>query len=85
MISRGDLVGALVCGPKRDGEAYAPDEYDALVELAHGVGTTFDTLSTTRPDVDRETEEKLDLILAKLTVLDARNGGQARGRPDNAS
>jgi hypothetical protein len=85
MISRGRLVGTLVCGPKRDGEAYAPDEYDALVELAHGVGTTFDTLSTTRPDVDRETEEKLNLILAKLTVLDARNGGPARGRPDNAS
>ena len=45
MISRGDLVGALLCGPKRDGEAYAPDECDALLALARGVGTALDTLS----------------------------------------
>jgi hypothetical protein len=37
MAARGRLVGALVCGPKRDGEAYAPDETDALGALAHGV------------------------------------------------
>ena len=46
MISRGDLVGALICGPKRDGEAYAPDESEALLALAHGVGTALDTLSS---------------------------------------
>jgi len=44
MISRGRLVGALVCGPKRDGETYAPDEVDALLALAHGVGGTLDVL-----------------------------------------
>ena len=38
MISRGDLLGALLCGPKRDGEGYAPDESDALLALARGVG-----------------------------------------------
>jgi hypothetical protein len=69
MISRGRLVGTLVCGPKRDGDAYAPDEYEALVELTHGVGTTFDTLSSVRSDLAAETEEKLDLILAKLATL----------------
>ena len=46
MISRGDLVGALICGPKRDGEVYAPDESEALLALAHGVGTALDTLSS---------------------------------------
>ena len=47
MISRGDLVGALICGPKRDGEAYAPDESEALLAVAHGVGTALDaTLSS---------------------------------------
>jgi hypothetical protein len=46
MISRGVLVGALICGPKRDGEAYAPDESLALLSLAHGVGTALDTLSS---------------------------------------
>lgn len=44
MASRGRLVGALVCGPKRDGEAYAPDESEALSALAHGVGSALDVL-----------------------------------------
>lgn len=44
MASRGRLIGALVCGPKRDGEAYAPDESEALAALAHGVGSALDVL-----------------------------------------
>lgn len=44
MASRGRLVGALVCGPKREGEAYAPDETEALAVLAHGVGGALDVL-----------------------------------------
>jgi hypothetical protein len=44
MISRGDLVGALICGPKHDGESYAPDESEALLALAHGVGMALDAL-----------------------------------------
>jgi hypothetical protein len=39
MISRGDLVGVLVCGPKSDGESYA------LLTLAHGVGSALGALS----------------------------------------
>jgi len=35
----------LVCGPKRNGETYAPDERDALLQLAHGVA--FDALRLT--------------------------------------
>jgi GAF domain-containing protein len=70
MISRGRLVGTLICGARRDGEAYAPDEYDALVQLAHGVGTTFDTLSSVRAGAARGTEAKLDLILAKLAAIE---------------
>ncbi|MDP9024943.1 MAG: hypothetical protein M3N13_06210, partial [Candidatus Eremiobacteraeota bacterium] len=42
MVSRGTLMGVLVCGQKRDGEAYAPDESSALLALAHGVGTALD-------------------------------------------
>ncbi|HVA29302.1 MAG TPA: PDZ domain-containing protein [Candidatus Baltobacteraceae bacterium] len=44
MAARGRLVGALVCGPKRDGEAYAPDETDALGVLAHGVAGALELL-----------------------------------------
>lgn len=46
MISRGRLIGALVCGPKRDGETYAPDESDALLTLSHGVGGALDVLDS---------------------------------------
>jgi hypothetical protein len=40
----GSLLGALVCGQKRNEEAYAPDEIDALRELTHGVGLALWTL-----------------------------------------
>jgi hypothetical protein len=37
MIARGRLIGALVLGPKRSGESYAPDESNAIMQLAHEV------------------------------------------------
>ncbi|MGR4064136.1 MAG: hypothetical protein ACLQPV_01650 [Vulcanimicrobiaceae bacterium] len=66
MISRGALVGALVCGPKRDGEAYAPDESDALLALAHGVGTALDTLSL------RSEAEAVPLQQTLLRILETQ-------------
>jgi GAF domain-containing protein len=70
MISRGRLVGALVCGAKRDGEAFAPDEYDALTALAHGVGTALDTLSNGKTGASAE--QKLDSIIEMLASLGSR-------------
>lgn len=34
----------LVCGPKGSGETYAPDERDALLQLAHGIAVAFDAV-----------------------------------------
>jgi hypothetical protein len=62
MFSRGALVGVLVCGAKPNGESYAPDESDALLVLAHGVGTTLDVLSAQR-------DGSSDLVLRKLDEL----------------
>jgi hypothetical protein len=45
MVARGQLVGALVLGPKRSGESYAPDESDAIMQLAHEVGSALHILS----------------------------------------
>jgi len=45
MIARGRLVGALLLGPKRSQESYAPDESDAIEDLAHHVGGVLDVLS----------------------------------------
>jgi hypothetical protein len=41
LVARGNVVGVLSCGEKRSGEAYAPDELDALESVAHGVGTAL--------------------------------------------
>jgi len=69
MISRGGLIGALICGPKRDGEAYAPDESEALVALAHGVGTALDTVSSQSDGVIESIRETQALMLQELQKL----------------
>jgi hypothetical protein len=69
MISRGDLVGALICGAKRDGEAYAPDESAALLALAHGVGTALDTLSSRSNGAIESIRETQALMLQELQHL----------------
>jgi hypothetical protein len=52
MISRGVLLGILVCGAKNRGDAYAPDECEALAKLAHGVGTALDAAASDHGDVE---------------------------------
>jgi len=42
MLSRGELRGALVCGPKREADPYAPDEIATLATLAQSVGAALD-------------------------------------------
>jgi hypothetical protein len=69
MISRGVLVGAFICGPKRDGEAYAPDESQALLSLAHGVGTALDTLSSQSDSVMESIRQTQALMLQELQSL----------------
>lgn len=48
MVARGRLVGALVLGPKRSQESYAPDESAAVAQLAHSLASTLDVLSLKR-------------------------------------
>jgi len=44
MVSRGRLIGALLLGPKRSQESYAPDESDAIEDLADHVASVLDVL-----------------------------------------
>jgi hypothetical protein len=67
MLSRGHLVGALVCGPKIDGDSYAPDESNALSELAHGVGMALDLL-------DDKSRNSSTIVLERLAELSDRIG-----------
>jgi hypothetical protein len=52
MSARGLLVGILVCGAKRHGEPYAPDECDALAKVARGVGDALDALTAGRGQLE---------------------------------
>jgi hypothetical protein len=69
MISRGQLVGALVCGPKIDGDSYAPDESNALFELAHGVGTALHLLQDRRQDDSHLVIERLDRLDRRIDQI----------------
>jgi len=44
LFARGRITGFLVCGPKSVNESYAPDERDALSQIARGVAAAFDSL-----------------------------------------
>jgi hypothetical protein len=66
MISRGQLIGALICGAKRYGETYAPDESEALQAIAHGVGSALDVLESHRGVQERNVSELADAIAARL-------------------
>jgi hypothetical protein len=66
MMSRGRLIGALVCGPKSDGESYAPDESNALYELAHGVGTALDLLGDRRDETVDGVSRRLDELSRRI-------------------
>ena len=44
LIARGRLIGVLLLGPKRSQESYAPDESDAIADLADRVGAVLDVL-----------------------------------------
>lgn len=77
--SRGRLLGVLVCGPKRAGEAYAPDELDAILAVALGVGSALDVMTNRGDGYRREILEGqaaiLDLqqqMLAELRRISAK-------------
>lgn len=70
MLVRGRLVGAVVCGPRQRGEAYAPDEVEALSEFAHGVGSAFDSIERSESQNQRvdATAEELRALRASIEV-----------------
>jgi len=44
MIARGQLLGVILCGQRFGGEAYAPDDMDALAVFSQGIGSAYDSL-----------------------------------------
>lgn len=50
MTARTELVGFIVCGPKRDHTHYLPEEVETLCALAHRAGSAYAWL-TVRPEI----------------------------------
>jgi hypothetical protein len=69
MISRGEVVGVLVCDSKPSGETYAPDEKEALCEVAHGVGAALDVLHTSHDGTQRQIVSRLSQISSDIREL----------------
>ncbi|MBV9271992.1 MAG: hypothetical protein JO165_12940 [Candidatus Eremiobacteraeota bacterium] len=65
LMSRGALMGILVCGPKRGGEGYAPDEAEALAYVAQAVGSALGTL----PSANANSSTAIDDLRAGIAEI----------------
>jgi hypothetical protein len=68
----GQLLGALVCGRRENGESYAPDEIAMLRNVTHEIGTELHAIRA------RETAELLRAVTAGTIDVDAARVRLAR-------
>ena len=69
MIARGRLIGVLQLGERAGGEAYAPDEVEAISQFAHGIGSALDSLSITNGSSGATLEHALTLMSESIAAL----------------
>jgi hypothetical protein len=72
MSAGGTLIGALVIGPKRLGESFAPDERDAVAAVAHGVGTALALLGSASAPAAHAPAASLETLVAAIEALPDR-------------
>lgn len=82
MLARGRLAGVIALGQRAGGEAYAPDEVEALSQFAQGVGTSLDVLS--EADADALTALR-DGIVSAMTSMQEAIINELRAQPKPAS
>ena len=80
LTARGDLVGILVCGERRERQKYAPDEDKALSVLARSVGSTLDGLRRERRDGLKAALE--DLRVGMVETREALWSGREARSPE---
>jgi hypothetical protein len=66
MVARGNMHGALVLGPKRSSESYAPDEADNIMHVAHGVASALEIGAAHGNGVMERIEELLETLPDRL-------------------
>ncbi len=71
MLARGRLLGVLVLGLKRSGESYAPDESDAIAQLAHDAGSALDVLSMKKDNVIDSMRSEVHAMYEAIKALPA--------------
>ena len=82
MLARGRLAGIIALGQRAGGEAYAPDEVEALSQFAQGVGTALDMLS--EGEADALTALR-DGIVSAMTSMQEAIINELRAQPKPAS
>ena len=82
MLASGRFVGALILGPKRSGESYAPDESEAILQLAQSIAATLDIMSTRVPGINDAlltAVQDLSHDIRSLRAVLGPNGGAKPG------
>jgi hypothetical protein len=79
MAAGGRLLGALVVGPKRLGESFAPDERDAIAALAHGVGVALALLSASTAPAESSHPLPIETLVAAIEALPDALAAKLRG------
>ena len=69
MVARARLIGLIVLGPRRSGEAYAPDESDAIAHLAHSLGAALDVLFSQADDSNGALRDSIEAIARAVSSL----------------
>lgn len=70
MLARGRLLGVMLLDERPTGEAYDPDEVDALMQVAHAVAAALDSLDAAPRNGDLQS--RLDEIRNLLVELTGR-------------
>ncbi|HEY6450625.1 MAG: hypothetical protein WAJ94_08325 [Candidatus Cybelea sp.] len=80
MTARGQLLGVVVLGTRRSGEAYAPDEISAISQLAASMGPALDVFATqngkgaTEDHVSASIAGLREELVSAMTVTRSRAG-----------
>lgn len=71
MLAHGSLVGAIVCGAKKTGENFPPDERETLQTLAHGVGLALAGMARSVPEDGAlsRMERRIGLLTQSIDTL----------------